>query len=246
MKAYSSIATRFVAPLALILLIGFGWQWVATNMVSVLPTLQDMWASVRDDPRMYTENAWITVKTALFGFLLGGVIALALGIMCVNKAIRSAVMPIATMLHVTPIVAVAPALIVAFGFGDGPHLATATIAAFFPMLINAITGFQAIDDQAHEVFCAMSASRAEVFWRLRLLSSLPYLFAGARVSITGAMVGAVVSEFFGTPEGLGALIVTAQANINLPVMWCAILVTAISSMLLMSLVGLVERLTVRW
>jgi NitT/TauT family transport system permease protein len=216
-------------------------------MISVLPKLQDMARSLGDQPGFYAHNLLITIQTALLGFLIGTALALLLGILCVySKAIRAAVMPVVTALHVTPIIAISPALVVAFGFGEGPHLTISVISAFFPMLINAISGFQAIDAQAAEVFDAMSASKVEAFLRLRLPATLHYLFAGARVGATAAVVGAIVSEFFGSVDGLGAVIINSQANLDLVMMWVAIVLSALLSMVALGLVGLLEKLTIRW
>ena len=92
----------------------------------------------------------------------------------------------------------------------------------------------------------MSASRMDILWRLRLPSSLPHLFAGARLSIAAAMVGSIVSEFMGTAHGIGAAIVIATTYLNLNQMWGAIFISAISSLLLIGLVGFIERLVIRW
>ena len=135
---------------------------------------------------------------------------------------------------------------VAFGFSDVPRIIIAAISAFFPMLINAITGLRSVDPQALEVFNAMAASRREIFFRLRIPSSLPYLFAGARLSVTAAMIGAVVSEFTGSSKGIGAVIVTATTYLNLPQMWAAILFSAVTTLCLLGIIGLIERVIVRW
>ena len=147
--------------------------------------------------------------------------------------------------EVTPIVAISPALIVAFGFTVLPHIIVAALSAFFPMLINAISGLNDVDREPLDIFTALSASRWQIFLRLRVPSSLRYLFAGGRLAITAAMVGAVVSEFTGTATGIGAVIALAQVYLVLPQMWAAIFFAGISTILLLGLVSLAERLTVR-
>ncbi len=235
------------APVVLIGALLVGWQFVALNYKSILPPIERIIAEFVERPEFYITNLGITLSTALAGFAFGAIVAIVLAVLVVHfRFLRAAVMPVALLLNVTPIVAIAPALVVAFGFNAIPHIIVAAISAFFPMLINAISGLQAIDPQAEEVFRAMSASRLEIFFRLRLPSSLPFLFAGARLSIAAAMIGAVVAEFFGTDEGLGAVIVMATTFLNLSQMWAAILVSALTSLALLGIVGLVERAVIRW
>lgn len=241
------LALTIGAPTLLFILLGVLWQVVATNLKSILPPLEDIAEDVFSRPLFYLENLWVTLSTALIGFAVGVLVAIVIAVLVVRfRYLRAAVMPVALLLNVTPIVAIAPALVVAFGFNTIPHIIVAAISAFFPMLINALTGLQAIDPQAEEVFKAMSASSREMFFRLRIPSSLPYLFAGARLAIAAAMIGAVVAEFFGTDEGLGAVIVMATAFLNLSQMWAAILFSALTSLALLGLVGLLEKAVVRW
>jgi len=245
--ALRGLSLRLLAPLLLFAVLAAGWQWVAFNLKSILPPLEAVAADIAVRPGFYLGNLSVTVEAALAGFAAGGGIAFVLAVAVIHfRFLRSAVVPVALLLNVTPVVAISPALIVAFGFNAVPHIIVAAVSAFFPMLINAMTGLDAIDPQALEVFDSMSASRMDILWRLRLPSSLPYLFSGARLSITAAMVGSIVSEFMGTAHGIGAAIVIATTYLNLSQMWGAIFISAVSTLLLIGLVGLIERLVVRW
>ncbi|PZU39918.1 MAG: nitrate ABC transporter permease [Microbacterium sp.] len=235
------------APISLFIVLALVWQWAAATFTSVLPPIQDIIGDILSRPEFYLENLGVTLYAAMVGLAFGVVIALALGAAIVHfRFLRAAIMPVALLLNVTPIVAIAPALVVAFGFNEVPRIVVAALSAFFPMLINSITGLRSVDPQALEVFHAMSASGREIFLRLRVPSSLPYLFAGLRLSVTAAMVGAVVSEFTGSSRGIGAVIVMATTYLNLPQMWAAILFSAVTTLCLLGLVGLLERLIVRW
>jgi NitT/TauT family transport system permease protein len=243
----NGVVLRIIAPLTLFAILGLLWQWTATTFRSVLPPIESIVADVVSRPDFYLTNLGITLQAAMLGFAIGVAVALLLAAAIVQFAfLRAAIMPVALLLNVTPIVAIAPALVVAFGFNQIPHIVVAALSAFFPTLINAITGLRAVDQQALEVFNAMSASRLEIFLRLRVPSSLPYLFAGARLSVTAAMVGAVVSEFTGSSKGIGAVIVMATTYLNLPQMWAAIFFSAITTLILLGIVGLIERFVVRW
>ncbi|TCN55871.1 NitT/TauT family transport system permease protein [Rhodococcus sp. SMB37] len=242
---HSTVAV--LAPVILMGLLALGWEWVAKNRTSVLPTLGAVFTDLVDRPAFYREHLGYTLSTALIGFVIGIVVAIVLAIVVVHvPLLHAAIMPIAVLVHATPIVAVAPALVVAFGFGTTPHLIVVALMVFFPMLINAITGFKAVPDDMMEVFRSMAASKADIFWRLRLPISATYLFAAARTCVTLAMIGAVVSEFHGANQGLGATIVQAMTYLNLPQMWGAIAISALVSLGLLGAVGLLEKVVVRW
>ena len=246
-SAHRAMLLRIIAPLITFALIAIGWQWIATHLKSILPPLEAVGADLLTRPGFYLWHLWVTVQAALIGFVVGGIVAIILAVGVIHFAfLRAAIVPVALLLNVTPIVAISPALIVAFGFNAIPHIIVAGLAAFFPMLINAMTGLRSIDPQALEVFHSMAASKSDIFWRLRLPSSLPHLFSGARLSVTAAMVGSVVSEFMGTSSGIGATIVMATTYLNLVQMWSAIFASAVTSLALIGLVGVVERLVIKW
>ncbi len=236
-----------LAPLILFALLGTAWQLTADNLHSILPPLQEVAGDILERPAFYFSNTWETLQSALWGLFFGVAIALLLAVAIVHvRVLRAAIMPVALILNVTPVVAISPALVVAFGFNSIPHIIVAAISAFFPMLINSISGLQNIDREALDVFRVMGASQRDVLLRLRLPSSLPFLFAGLRLSAASAMIGAVVSEFTGTAKGIGAVIVTATAYLNLSQMWGAIFFSAVTSLLLLGAVTVAERLTIRW
>lgn len=238
---------RAAAPLVVFAALFFAWQWIALNFKSILPPFGDVLAEFASRPEFYFSNLWVTVQAAMIGFAIGGLAAIFLAILMVYfDFLRAAIIPVALLLNVTPIVAISPALIVAFGFNAIPHIIVAGIAAFFPMLINAMTGLSKVDKETLDVFDAMSATRSEVFFRLRLPGSLPSLFAGIKLSLTAAMVGSIVSEFMGTSKGIGATIVMATTYLNLPQMWVAIFISALTTLSLIGIAALVERATIRW
>ena len=240
-------AVAILAPVVLLGLLSLGWEWVANNRASVLPTLGSVFADLADRPSFYWSQLQTTLTTATIGFMIGVAVALILAILIVHiPLLHAAIMPIAVLLHATPIVAIAPALVVAFGFGTAPHLIVVALMVFFPMLINAITGLRAVPTDMLEVFQSMSATKSDIFFRLRLPASMTYLFAAAKTCITLGMIGAVVSEFHGATKGLGATIVQAMTYLNLPQMWAAIALSATVSLILLGLVSLLEKLVVRW
>jgi NitT/TauT family transport system permease protein len=191
-----------------------GWQLYAVHHPYVLPRLGEIKAQLSSHPGLFTRNAWTTLQEGLVGGAAGMGIAFALAlVMFYVRVVERALLPLAVVLNVTPLVAIAPALVVAFGFGLTPKYVIASLIVFFPFLVNALAGLRDVDPEALDLVATLHASRAEVLWRLRLPSSLPYLFAAGRICVPLSLVGAVVAEFVaaGDAKGLGTLIVTAAS-----------------------------------
>lgn len=237
------------APLLFFVVLGVLWQWTAFARPSLLPPLDHVVLDWVTRPAWYLDQLWATLQNVLLGLFIGVVIAFGLAVgMVFVRPLGAAVMPFALLLVSTPIVAISPALIVAFGFTSTPRIITVVICVFFPMLVNSSRGLREIDPQAEEVFRTLSAGRLDLLLRLRLPSSLPFLFTGLRLSASSAMMGGIISEFTAVPlKGLGASIVLSSTTyLNLAQLWGSIFVSAIVTIALIGVVALVERALVRW
>lgn len=238
---------RLLPPLVAVVVLAVLWQIVAVRNRSLIPSLGAVWTELVTRPGFYAGNLGNTLISALSGLALSLACALLLATLLVHvRSLRAALLPIAVLINGTPVVAIAPALIVAFGFGRLPHILVAAIITFFPLLVNALTGLETVNPAALAVFQSLGASRSETYLRLRLPSSLPYLFAALKVGASLAMVGAVVSEFTGSTGGIGAVIVSSTTYLNLPQLWAAIAVSAAASIGLLGATTLLERLVLRW
>ena len=225
------------------------WQLIATLNPYVIPTIDAIVASLVKDAGMYWSNFLVTllevVVGAAFGIGAGFVLAV---VMAEFRIIERAIMPLAVIVMVTPIVAIAPALVVAFGFGILPKFIVTALVVFFPMLVNSLAGLRSVDPKAHEVLTTLHASRWEILTQLRLPGSMPYFFAGLRIALPLAVVGAAVAEFAaaGTQAGLGSLVTTSAAQANLPVTWGAITLLALLGVLLIALLAIVRKRALWW
>jgi NitT/TauT family transport system permease protein len=147
---------------------------------------------------------------------------------------------------VTPIVAIAPLLTIWFGFGLLPKVFIAALIVFFPVMVNALVGFRSVNANALALMESLAASRAEVFLRLRLPSSLPYLFAAFRVSIPLSVIGAVVAEWFSGDQGLGAVIYVANNNLDMKTAFAGVFTLAVIGVALFVITSWVERRVLFW
>lgn len=241
---------RFWLPTVLALLVvALLWTWVARDNPYVLPTLPSVGRQFLDQPDLYVTNAWTTLQEALLGLLLGTLAAVVVAVaICESSLLRRGLTPLAVILNVTPVVAIAPALVVAFGFGMTPKLIVTGLITFFPVLMNTVTGLRSVDRHVLQVFRTVDASRLDVLLRLRFPSALPYLFSALRVVFPLSLVGAIVAEFSaaGAQSGLGTLISVASSNSQLDRVFAAIACLALMGSLMLLLVTTVERRALSW
>ena len=216
------------------------FTWWAIVVGLVLETLYAKRAVLLD-------NLLPTAMEAAGGFLIGNLVAIAVATIFVhNKTLHDIFFPVALMLNAIPIVAKAPVLVLIMGNGVEPKIAIAALVCFFPSLVNMVRGLDAANPQAMELMRVLSASKTEVFFKLRLYSSLPYLFSALRISASLAVIGAVVGEWIGATTGIGALIIQATYNFDSALLYSAIVMSALLTGAFYLAVALLERAVVRW
>jgi NitT/TauT family transport system permease protein len=240
-RALKAAAPPLIA-LALALLL---WRRVAASNPYVLPKLGGVGDALRNDPGLFARNAKATLTEAFAGLGIGMTTGLVLAVLMSEvPVIRRALLPIAVVLNVTPVVAIAPALVVAFGFGSAPKIAIAAIITFFPTLINSLAGLQQSDASANDVFRTLHASRIETLLKLRIPSALPFFLAAARVCFPLSLIGAVVGEFVaaGSAEGLGNMITVASMNSNLKLVYASVACLAAFGVALSLAIGVIEKI----
>ena len=205
--------------------------------------MQTFWS----DGAMLLNNFWPTLMEALIGFVVGNTVAIALAIWFVHsKTAELAVYPIAVFINTIPIIAIAPILVLLLGNGYAPKIVIAGLICFFPTLVNMVRGLKAVSPATLDLMRVLSATKSEVLWKLRLQSSLPFLFAALKIASTTCVIGAIVGEWIGSNFGLGALIIEATYNYRSPLLYATVFVCAGLAVLLFSLVGLAEQRVVRW
>ena len=154
--------------------------------------------------------------------------------------------PLVVLINSIPVVAKAPILVLLLGNGFAPKIAIAAVISFFPTLVNMVRGLEAVNPQAMELMRVLSASKREIFLKLRLYNSLPYLFSALRISASSSVVGAIVGEWIGSNYGIGALIIQATYAFDSALLYATVLVGSAFSVLFFMAISLAERLIVRW
>lgn len=155
-------------------------------------------------------------------------------------------MPLIVALQTVPKVALAPLLLTWFGFGMTSKVITTALLAFFPLLVNIMTGIQSTDRERMEMFRAMGASKFQTFRMLQMPNALPYFFAGVRISVTFSIIGAIVAEFVGAQAGLGYLIQESSRNLDVSMTFAVLVVLSVIGMSMVGVVGWLGSRVVFW
>ncbi|GHP20164.1 ABC transporter permease [Rhodococcus sp. NKCM2511] len=193
------------------------------------------------------ENAAATLQVTLVGFAVSLVLAWLLAIAVdFSPWLRRAFVPLFVVSQTLPIIAIAPLLIIWFGFGLLPKILVIALATFFPMAIGLIEGFAAADRDARALLATMGAGRWQQFRYVRLPSALPRFFTSLRIGITYAVVGAIFAEYAGATAGLGIYMSQQKNSFRTDLVLAAVAVTAVISVLLFVSTFVVERVVAPW
>ncbi|MBO0709967.1 MAG: ABC transporter permease [Acetobacteraceae bacterium] len=225
------------------------WALVGVFQVKpfIAPAPQVVAMTLVQKREMLLANLWPTAIEAMSGFAVGNMVAIAIATLFVHrKWIEIAFFPIVVLINSIPVVAKAPILVLLLGNGFAPKIAIAAIICFFPTLVNMVRGLEAVSPQALELMHVLSASKWEIFTRLRLQSSVPYLFAALKIAASAAVVGAIVGEWIGSQEGIGALVIQATYNFDSALLYAVVICGSAFSVLFYLTIKFVERLCARW
>jgi NitT/TauT family transport system permease protein len=193
------------------------------------------------------SNLIPTAIEAAGGFIVGNLAAILVATVFVhNKTLQDIFFPVVLMFNAIPVVAKAPILVLIMGNGMEPKITIAALVCFFPTLVNTVRGLESVNPQAMELMRVLSASKTEIFFRLRLFNALPFLFSALRIAASMAVIGAVVGEWVGANVGVGAMIIQATFNFDSALLYAAILMSASLSGSFFLLVTLAERWIIRW
>jgi putative hydroxymethylpyrimidine transport system permease protein len=200
-----------------------------------------------DNRDLLLQNAWPTLQIALFGFLLALVTGAVLGaVIHLSRAVERALYPIVIASQTVPVLALAPVLVVLFGFTIAPKLIIVALVCFFPITVNAVDGFRSVDRDLVRLVRSMGGGRFTIFRAVEWPAALPFLFSGARVAVTYSVIGALFAEYVGSFEGLGHLMADAQSQFETDTLFAAIGALSIIGILLFAAVSLAERLLLPW
>lgn len=212
-------------------------QWLPAYLfpapTAVLQALQDNAAEIAQATRWTATGA---AEGLFLSILLGGSCAVLFSL---SKFLRQAVLPFAVFFQTVPIIAVAPLLVIYFGFGLPTVIAAAFIVSLFPMIANTLLGLESVDPALVDLFRLYGASRWQTLWKLRLPSAYAHVYSGLKISIGLALIGAIAGEFV-AGGGLGGLIDSARTQQRIDLVFAALLVLALMGLLGLGLLRLLH------
>jgi NitT/TauT family transport system permease protein len=195
----------------------------------------------------YLGHCLVTVGEALSGFVLGAALGISAGILIViSPVMEKVIYPWIVALQSMPKVAIAPLLVVWFGFGLASKVVVVTLVTLFPVLVNVVAGLRNVEQERLDLMLGLSASRWQVMRYLRLPNALPFIFAGLNTAIVFSITAAIVGEFVGATKGLGYLILQANYSLDIAAVFALLIVLAGVGILLHSLVQFAESRIVFW
>jgi len=233
-------------PIGMMLALLVVWE-AAARLFSIpaylLPAPSAIVASMDSNSAVLIKESIGTTLEILLGFALSVVVGVPLALaIYLWRPFARAIYPLLVSSQAVPKVAVAPLFLVWFGFGLMPKVLIAFLIAFFPVVINTAMGLAALEREKIYLARSMGLGPFATFFKIQLPNALPSIFAGLKISITFAVVGAVVGEFVGGQGGLGYLLLIANGNMDTALLFAGIVALTILGVVLFLLIGLVERL----
>ena len=211
----------------------------------IMPTPMDTVLSLRGEYN-WVHNTWITASEVFGGYILAVVVGVGLALLFSWFAtFATFLMPLVVSLNMIPKVALGPLFIVWFDYGLGPNIIIAFTICFLPILITTTRGLQEVEPDLLDLVRSLNGSRWQIFTKIQLPGSLPYIFSGMKVAVVLAVAGAIVGEFIASEEGLGYLMLQVQVDLDTPAMFMAVLLITFVGVLLYGIVIGLERLFVK-
>jgi NitT/TauT family transport system permease protein len=199
------------------------WQVITT--LSLLPayliptpmaTAQAIWRDLTD-PQFWSGQLFQTLYVVVVGFVIAAVMGVLIGpLIIVHPLVERSVYPFVVAFQAMPKIAMAPLILVWFGYGHTSKFLITALVAFFPVVVNVIAGLKAGDERQLILMRALRAGWWTRMTRVRIPNALPYIFAGLDIAAVFAVIGAVVAEFLGSPNGLGSLVIIRQTSVDTP------------------------------
>ncbi|HVO54546.1 MAG TPA: ABC transporter permease [Solirubrobacterales bacterium] len=250
---------RWLYPVLLLAILLAAWQIAADSGLLaelfslenyLVPSPSEVASALWDNRALILENTWVTLKEVLIGFGLGLLAGVAFAFAChLSETVRRATYPLLIASQAIPIIAIAPILVVLFGFGIWPKLVIVALICFFPVTVNTLDGLRSVDPATIKLMRTLDGSRWQIMRRVEAPTALPYTFSGAKIGVAVAVIGAVFAEWSAATVGhggLGWLVHEDSSLLETARLFADILVLALMSVALFGLLALVERRVVTW
>lgn len=199
------------------------------------------------DAGRWAEHVWATLRVALVGYVVAIAVSLPIAVgLAKSKLLSRALYPLLVVIQSVPVVAVAPIIIVVLGTDDAPRVVITFMIAFFPLVVSMTTGLMATPPELIELSRSLRAPQYREVTQIRLPFAVPYIFSGLKISITLAVIGAVVAEFVAADVGIGYFIQFSTSMFKLPQAWAGLVILVALSLTLFQLVSVAQKFFFPW
>ena len=250
MPSWKSHLRPAIPPVVFLFLVLALWQLadgVFQFRTIIFPSPLEIGAAFLQYPKRLLVESGITMTEAIGGFALGTLAAYLLSIAFVfSRLLREAIYPYAIALKSTPLIAIAPLLVLWFGNGMLSKIVMSALVAFFPVLVNAVVGLTRVEQETLDLMSSLSATRLQTLRIIRIPNSLPYLLAGMKVASSLAVVGAIIGEFTGASRGIGYVINTSSYYLETPLMFAGVISIAVGGIAFFALIAALEQRLAFW
>jgi len=237
----------YVGTLACAVLAWGLFAWLGKFPNYILPGPVPVWRTLVQSAPALWPHFFATVHEILGGFALTIVISIPLALLIASwEPFERTIYPLIVLLQLIPKIALAPLFIVWFGFGFQPKIALVFLLSFFPLVIDSTVGFKSVSPLLLHLAHTMTDSEWRVFWRIRLPSALPNIFAGLKVASAFATVGAIVGEFVGSDRGLGYMLLRANGDLNTQLLFSILILLSLTGIVLYLIIEGLERACIPW
>lgn len=241
---------RWLSPTVTILVLLLTWE-VSVHIFAIpeylLPLPSGVGKELMKEAGYLGPHLAITSLETVLGFLLAIIVGVSLAVLIVvSPTLEATIYPLLVGAQSIPKVAIAPLLIFWTGIGLLPKVLVAFLIAFFPIVIDTVVGLRSVEPEMLQLVRSMGANQVRIFWKIRFPSALPNIFAGLKVGVTLAVVGAIVGEFIQADRGLGYTLLQANAMMNTKLSFAIVFLLSAVGIVLFMIVDVIERLTIPW
>lgn len=250
MRLYADKIRSWGVPSLILIGLVIGWElWVQLGDIPKwqLPAPSAIAQELGTSWDLLWKHTYVTLQEVIIGFFVALVSGLLLAAaIAYSKILERSIYPIIISSQTIPIIAIAPLLLIWVGYGIAPKVIIVALVSFYPIAVNTIDGLKAIDPNMVNMMRTLGASRWQIFTKLQIPTSLPYMFSGIKVGISISVIGAVIGEWVGASAGLGYLITYSQPLFLTARVFAAIVVLSAMGIALFLLAGFAERFMLSW
>ena len=242
--------SKFVVPVAILLIVLGIWEGVVHLFEMpryILPAPSKIVVTLFTEHAQLLKHTLVTLEEMLLGFVLAVSIGVPLAVLMFEfPALEKALYPYVIGSQTVPVFAIAPLLVLWLGFGIASKVVMAALIVFFAIVLNTLDGLKSTDPDTVDLFRILRATRWQILWKVRIPSALPFIFSGAKIGISISTIGAVIGEWVGAKAGLGYLMLYANGQLQISLVFAAIFCLTILGLSLFGVMTLLERYAMPW